>query len=425
MHNRFLLLLLAALWSVAACEKKETPPPPADPAFTVTLHNAFNLVEAQYAAFVSDEDGRIRAFRWLPGTDTARLTVPEARAGEQFDCTVVKIVPLLAPGTGIRDTTVTLTTYTGLTTSTDIYLRDPSNVQATDLFLTLTGASTLDSIVVPDGITFALPQPDNNFRGEYRVFHTGRFWCRIKVNGEPTWRYLVFDNVNTPTLDIQRDVATLPELPPSSTAIALPFFADWTYHLDRVINLNQGHFLSLSPLVPIPGGVVPFFDAIAVFEPPTLPGNGYRLRLSGFDPAPGGYGYVCDRFFQQLPASMSAPVFDIAPTNLAGNRLVGVVSSGPVDVLALTRFGTPNLTWEVLAQPTSTGLLAYRLPDVPAGLGDLFPALKSYSFDGRVRVRAEHYEQFGSYREAIAPRLMQNDPLWQMKAGYTARLRVF
>ena len=425
MHHRFLPALLAVLLGVAACEKQVLPPPSADTAFTVVLHNSFNLAEAQYAAFVSDEDGLVRAFRWLPGTDTARLTVPDAKPGDRFDCTVVKIVPLLAPGTGIRDTTVRLTTYTGLSESADIFLREPSILQETDLTITLTGVVTLDSIVVPDGITFALPQEDNNFRGEYRIFHTGRFWCRLKINGEANWRYAFFDHVGSPTLDIQRDATTLPELVGPSAGVALPFFADWTYQLDRVTNLGQNQFLALGPLVPIPGGVVPVFDAFSVYEPPGLPNNGYRLRLSGFDPVPGGYGYVSDRFFQNLPPAVPLLAFDIAPTTLSDNRLVAAISTGPVDLLAFVRTGTPNLTWEVLAAPTPNGLLAYRLPDVPSDLAELFNTLKTYNFGGAVRVRAEGYDQFDTYEAVIARRMAQDDPLWQMKAGYTARERVF
>ncbi|MBK9335720.1 MAG: hypothetical protein IPM98_03685 [Lewinellaceae bacterium] len=375
--------------------------------------------------FLSDEDGLVRAFRWLPGADTARVSVPDARAGDRFDCTVVRIVPLLAPGSGIRDTTVTMTTYTGLTEGGDIYLREPDFLKTTDLTITFTGVSTLDSIVVPDGLTFALPQADNNFRGEYRVFHTGRFWCRVKVNGEPNWRYLFFDNVTTPTLEITRDASDLSLLADPSATIALPFITTWNYQLDRVMDLSQNQFLALGALIPIPGGPIPVFDALRVFEPPGLPANGYRLRLSGFDAAPGGYGYECDLFFQIPPAALPLPAFDIQPTTLADDRLLGVLNTGPIDLLAFTRTGTPNLTWEVLAAPSTTGLVTYRLPDVPAELANLFPNLGMYNFGGQVRVRAEGYEQLGAYEEVVARRMLQDDPLWQMKAGYTARERIF
>ncbi len=48
-----------------------------------------------------------------------------------------------------------------------------------------------------------------------------------------------------------------------------------------------------------------------------------------------------------------------------------------------------------------------------------------YNFGGQVRVRAEGYEQLGAYEEVVARRMLQDDPLWQMKAGYTARERIF
>ncbi len=420
-----LIFAAAALFLTTSCEKTAIPKPPDGSEFSIVFHNTFNLAEAQYAVFLSDEDGIVRAFQWLPGTDTARVTVPDSKDGERFDCTVVKIVPLLVSGSGVRDTTVTLTTYTGLSESTEIYLREPNFQQQTDLAITFTGVSTLDSIIVPDGLTFALPQPDNGFRGEYRVFHTGRFWCRIKINGEPNWRFVYFDNVNSPTLDITRDATQLPQIAGPTANVALPFFTAWNYHLDLVSDLSQNQFLAIGTLFPVPGGVIPVFDALTVYEPPGLTTAGYRLRLSGFDPATGGYGYRCDRLFQTLPSALPLPNFDIQPTTLSDNRLIGVVSSGPADLLAFTRTGAPNLSWEVLMAPGSTGLVTYRLPDIPADLANLFSNLGAYNFSGNVRVRAEGYDAFTTYQEVIARRMAQDDLLWQMKAGYVARERIF
>lgn len=426
---RVLLLSGIFLLFIGSCKKNEDPGTPEPPAFEITFHNTYQLQEFEHAVFLSDEDGLIRAFRWLPGGDTARVAVPDAKTGAVFDCTVVGITTLSIPGTGIFDTTVVLTTYTNLPDGTDIHLRSPEFVQTTDLYVTLTNFNTLDAIVVPDGLTFAQPQAANNYQGQYRILHSGRFWLRLRINGESDWRYVLFDAENTPSINVTLDAAILPTITSPPSTVGLPFFAPWNFRIDRVIDAGQQKFLAIGDNIPVPGGPAPIFDELGVLEPPDPSTGTYRLRLSGTDVEPGSYTYFCDRLASPLPATIPAPGFDIQPTTVAGPRVVAVKCVGAFDLLSLTReqSGAVNVRWEALVAPAgNNGIVTYRLPDVPEELSDRFPKLKSYdNFGPAVRVRAESYDQFNAFPATIAPRLLQNDPLWQMKAGYVGIERVF
>ena len=425
---RIILSGIAFLF-ILACKKDENPNPPESPAFEITFHNSYNSPAIEYAVFLSDEEGLIRAFRWLPGNDTARVSAMDAKAGEVFDCTVAKITTLSIPGTGIFDTTVVLTTYSGLSNGSDIYLRSPEFVQTTDLYVSLTNFNSLDAIVVPDGLTFTQPQATNNYQGQYRVLHSGRFWLRLRINGESNWRYAQFDAPNNPSMNVTLDAANLPMLASLPASVDLPFFAPWSCRIDRVIDAGQQQFLAIGENIPIPGGAVPIFDQLDVFEPPNPATGTYRLRLSGTDVEPKGYTYFCDRLFSPLPATLGEPDFDIQPTTVTGPRVVAVKCTGAFDLLSLNRAqsGSTNFRWEVLIAPAGhNGIVTYRLPDIPKDFSDRFPKLKSYdNFGQSVKVRAENYDQYNAYPAAIAPRLLQNDPLWQMKAGYVGRERVF
>lgn len=425
MYNRLFYLLFALSVAAFGCNKNEGPDQP-DTAFSLNFHNDYNLVEAQYAVFLSDKEGLVRAFRWLPGSDSAVVQVPDAKAGDRFDCTLFQIKIQVMPN-GARDTTVELTTYTNLFNGASFHLRDLNFLQNTDLGIQFTGLNSLDSIVVPDGLTFALPQPANNFRGEYRVLHTGRIWCRVKINGEPNWRYVYLENITGDTHNVTLDATTLPLLNNSSASIDLPLFANWEYQLDRIIDLDTRQFLPLGAPLPIPGGPIPIFDQIAVFEPTNLPAAGYRLRASGYDLSVGGFGYACDLFFDNPPSQLPALDFDFQLSTPVDNRQTSLSCSGFMQLLALrrTQTGAPRLTWEVLLEPANTGQLTYRLPEVPSELSTLFPGLKNYDFGQQLEVRAESYQKLNAYPQVIARRMLQGDPLWQMKAGYVARMRVF
>ncbi|MBK6930469.1 MAG: hypothetical protein IPH12_06215 [Saprospirales bacterium] len=417
----FFLVLFAV-----SCQKNEPPEPPETTNFSLYFQNDFNLVQARYAAFVSDSNGLVRAFRWLPGSDTASLSVPDALPGERFDCTVVQIIARSSPGTGIADTAVRLTTYTHPAGGTRIRLRDPNFLQSTDVDLTLTGLNSLDSILVPEGLTFVQPQASNNFQGKYRVLHTGRLWLRLRINGEAGWRYAIFDQVSGPGISVALDASALPAIPAVSATITLPLLTTWEYQLDRIVDAGLFQFFPIGDPVRVPGGAIPVFDQLDVFEPPNLPFGGYRLQCAGYDGA-AGVGYICDRSFVALPNTLPEPAGDIARTTLADARQIAVRCTGAIDLLAFTRqrSGTTQLAWEVLMAPLNDGIVLYRLPDVPAELADMFPALKNYAFDPGVRVRAECYDLLQGYSAVVAQRLSLDDPLWQMKAGYTARERIF
>lgn len=427
MRNLLLIFSAGFLFGLSNCQKNDGSGLPADPAFRLDFHNEFNQVERQYAVFISDKNGQLRAFRWLPGNDTARVTVPDAQTGDRYDCTLAEINILVAPGSGVRDTTVTLTTYTNLFNGASFHLRDLGFLQNTDLSIQFTGLNTLDSIVVPDGLSFSHPQPANDFQGVYRVLHTGRIWCRVKVNGEPDWRYVYLENINSPTHNVVVDAGTLPQISGPALSVGLPLLTNWDYQLDGIINAEQRHFLALGPALPIPGSAVPIFDQINTFEPFNTLFSGYRLRATGFDSAPGSYGYACDLFFNDLPDFLPAPVFDIQLATPTDNRQASFTCNGFMQLLALKRYlvNMPKLSWEVLLAPPNTGQMSYRLPEVPQELAELFPGLENYDFGDQLEIRAESYLALNAYPEVIARRMQQDDPLWQMKAGYVARKRVF
>jgi len=426
MNKKNLLLATLAASVFFSCEKDSNPTPP-DPAFKLTLKNEFGLLENRFAAFLSDEDGKVLVYREIPGGgDTVQMEVPNAQPTDRFDCTVVKIVTIDAPGSGVKDTTISLTTYTNLGSGETLNLRNLFYQQSTDLNVTFTGVTSVDTIIVPDGLTFVRPQPVNNFTGQYRILHTGQFWLRIRINGEQIWRYLIFKDVNTPTLTTTVDASLLLPILAAPTDLTLPFSAAWQYKADGVIDSSALKFLALGDLLRAPGGAIPVFGEVRIFEPISndAPNNPepkpygiYRLQASGSD----DYTYFSDFFYQKLPTALPEPDFDLAPTILSDNRLVATQCVGDFDALvfARSRAGTPNITWEVYVAP-SNGIVMYRLPDVPEELGNQFSSLKNYDFGGQVRARAERYDRL-DYETAIRQRLLNNDPIWQAKAGYLGR----
>lgn len=431
MNKIFALLPLLAALILFSCKKDPAPPIQTDPAFRITLNNEFSTLTARFAVFLSDIDGKVLAYRELPGSDTAQVELPNAQTGDRYDCTVVKIVTIDAPGSGVKDTLINLTTYTNLASGETINLRDLIYQQSTDLNITFTGVTSVDTIIVPDGLTFVRPQQSNNFSGLYRVLHTGKLWLRVKVNGEPGWRFIIFENVSGPTLNVTLDASLLLPIMAAPVHLTLPFSAAWQYKVDGLVDTAALKFLALGDLLRAPGGAVPFFGEIDIFQPifnDANPGpmsyKGFRLQVIGEDISSGGYSYFGDFFYANLPTTLPIPVFDLLPTVLADNRLVATHCVGQFDVLAFarTRAGTPNINWEVYITP-SNGIVTYRLPDVPTALGAQFPSLKNYDFGGQVRARAEQYERL-DYGAAIHQRLQNNDPLWKAKGGYLGREEV-
>lgn len=413
---------------IYSCEKA-VPFKEPDPVFEVFVKNEYFEIQAKYALFLSNEDGETIAFRWLNGQDTTHIQAPGTSPDDRFDCTILRVATLEAPGTGLRDTTLTLQTYTQITSGQQINLRDLFFHQVSTLRFTLTGFNTLDSIVVSDALTLSRPQANNNYYGEYRLNNTGRCWLRVLINGEHFWRFLVFNNVSelvdAHTIDASQLLFLLaPPLP-----IEFPFVSTWQYKLDGVVDSAQYRFFPLSQHVRAPGGAVPVFNSDQVFEPvnndlfePNRPYiNMFRLQTKGPEGSSNGYTYYSDGFYSAVPASLPEPTFDLLPTTLANNRVVAVTCSGNFDVLSFvrTRTGTPNINWEVTTRPLN-GIVLYRLPDVPVTLGNLYPSLKNYDFNSAVKARAESYLLL-DYEEALRQKLLNADPLWQARGIYIGR----
>jgi hypothetical protein len=246
------------------------------------------------------------------------------------------------------------------------------------------------------------------------------------------WRFIVFNDVDGASLTTTIDANLLLPIFAAPSKMTFPFTTAWQYKVDGLVDTANLKFIAMGDLLRAPGGAVPVFNDVEIFEPVSndifnpepKSYNGFRVRASGSDDGPGGYVYSCDFFSAGIPATLPAPAFDLLPTVLSDNRLVATQCVGDFDALvfARTRSGTPNITWEVYTTPFN-GIVSYRLPDVPAALGDAFPALKNYDFGGQVRARAESYEKL-DYENAVRRKLRNNDPVWQAKAGYLGREEV-
>jgi len=434
--NIRILATLLAFSAFFACVK--TVAPPAAPTFEVFVNNEFNELNARFAIFVSDQsNGETRAFRWVAGEDSIHLEVPNSTQSDRFDCTVFKISTLLAPGTGVRDTVLSLTTYTDLESGTQINLRNQVYQQVTSLSFNLAGMNTLDSIVVSDAFTISRPQPGNNYAGEYFCYHSGKTWVRILVNGDPFWRFVRFDNlsgpaVNASTLDANIFLSIL--APPLK--LNFPFVTAWDYQVDGLVDTSKLQFFPLSAPLLAPGGTIPIIGTVNVFEPvnndlfnPNRPYNGLRVQTHGTEPAVGGYTYISDHFYSAIPATLPVAAFDLEPTVLADKRLIAVNCVGNFDLLTFSRSRSGyqvslNINWEVITKPKN-GIVDYRLPDVPTALGSLYPPLKNYDFNVGVKARAESYEKNISYQQIVWEKLNAGDVLWQARAGYLGKERSF
>lgn len=429
---RFLLFLLVATLCYN-CQKDPGVQPPTAPPYTLYVDNQFNALQHRFALFLSDADGKVLAFRWLMGNDTAIVELPGTTLGDRFDCTIAKITAFEAPGSGVRDTTVQLTTYTQLPSGEAIKLQDPEYRQLINFNVKFSGMSSFDSIIVPEGLTFARPLPLNGHQGQYQVYHTGALWARVQINGDPHWRFTMLRPISGSTLATEIEVSRMSTILAKPTKIKFPFVAAWKYQVDGVFDSTARRFLPLGDLRRAPGGAEVLFDELQVIEPDAgdpqisipLPYQLYRLHANG-DGGPNAYRYYIDRLYSKLPGTAPIPSFDIAPTTLADKRSVAVQCVGNFDLLSLnwSKGGTPNIQWEALVR-YANGLVSYRLPDVPDALATAIPALKNHQFDKGVRVRAESYEQFSLFDAIIRQHLQNYDPLWRARAGYMGREEVY
>lgn len=432
--TKFHLLLSSAclLFTLVQCNKEITLPVVETPkSFVLTVDNSYNELQARIGVFMSDEDGVVKAFRWVNGEDTAQVLVPGDTGGKRYDCTVAKVVVLDAAGSGVRDTAITLTTYTNVKSGESIYMRAHNYKQVTDLRIQFTNITSIDSIIVSDGLTFSRPHPTNNFYGQYRVTHTGKFWARILINGEDKWRYMLFENISTPDIVATIDATLLPKIFASPTSIQLPFVTTWKYNVEGVVNLNASQFFPLGDLSRAPGGATPAFGELSVYEPimndifnpGPKPYSSFRVQASGVGADPDGFIYQSDRYYPELPDALTVPTFSVVPSTSSTNRFSGVSCSGQFDLLSVTRSnaGSPSVSWEVLMAPPGNGIASYRLPELPNELSNLSFALSQYSFGNVVHATGEAYDQFLGYEPVIRKRMLNDDPFWQARAGFVAK----
>lgn len=431
MHKLNLLVLILALTTVFSCQKDDPPvAPPAKTPFEVLIQNDISELTARHAAWLSGENGAILAFRWLGGNDTTQLVIPDfAENTPAPDLTIAKIT--VAAGNMVSDTTVSLKTYTAVRTGDLVRLRELEYRQTTLFNVIFTNITSLDSIIVPDGLTFARPGWWNNYNGLYQVQHTGQIWLRLRFNGDPAWRYLAFDNVSGDKIETTVDPNILP-VEAYPTPIQLPFTAAWKYRVDGVTDAASQRFIPLGDLNRAPGGASPVFDKLEVFEPltfdpvapPVVPYSGYRLRLAGTSTE--GEGYVFDQFVDKLPAAMPPANFTLNALGFGDNRFAGAGCSADFEALVLMRRNAPPdhkpvVEWEVYVSPKP--VVSYLLPDVPTDLGKLFPDLKNYNFSQTVRARAEDYQTLPTYRAVLEKIFANNDPFWQAKGGLIGKER--
>jgi hypothetical protein len=434
-HIFYFALLIGA---ATACNKANPGPIlPTDEHFRVHIDNEFNELQGRYAVWLSDEEGTIRAFRWAPGGDTCQIEVADSKAGEAFDCTVARVFGFETPGSGgLRDTTITLTTYTAMVDGETIHLRNLSYKRTTDLSFTLNNVSSFDSIIVADGLTFVKPHVSNGYSGLYQVEHTGRIWFRVLANNDPHWRYLYFDNIQGTSLNLGNldiNLMTLSFVHP--TNIVLPFTAAWKYKVDGVVDTATLQFLPLGDLRRAPGGAEKILSSLDVYEPVAnadfmpvpKPYNSFRVQANATS-ALNGYTYYTDDFYTKLPDQLTAPAFDLEPTFLSDNRSVAVRCVGDFDLLSFTRnynSAELNISWEVLAKPANGVIITNRLPDVPKELSLAYVPLGTYQFNNLVQTRAENYSRLDGYQAVVRQRLQNADPLWQAKGGYTGREELY
>ena len=373
----------------------------------------------------------------MPGEDSVLVQVPGSKTSDRFDCTVLKTTILVAPGSGVRDTLLSLTTYTNLGSGEQINLRSQVFQQTTTLKFKLTGMNTLDSITVPDAYVISRPTANNNYAGEYFSYNSGKCWMRILVNQDPFWRFVRFDDVSNGIVDANAlNVNLFLSILSPPLKLNFPFVADWEYKVDGVVDTAHLKFFPLSGQLRVPGGALPVLDAVDIFEPvnndvfdPNRPYDGLRVQTRGTESTVGGYTYISDHFYSAIPATLPVPAFDLQPTILSDKRLVAVQCLGDFDLLAFSRIRSIygkhlNIAWEVVTKPRD-GVVSYRLPDVPTPLGDLYLPLKVYDFNAGVRARAESYESNLNYEKIVREHLSASDVLWQARAGYLGREESF
>jgi hypothetical protein len=411
---RFTALLFAGLFFLFGCQKD--PNIPTRTTYEIVLGNDYNLLQGQYAAFLTNSAGEIKAFRWLNGSDTTQLTIPFSTE-DVYDCTLAKIT-VLETAAG-RDTSVELVSYKQIANHSEMNIRNLNYQKTIDYRIQFKNITSLDTIIVPNGLTFVKPQASNNFFGHFKIQHTGDFWFRVRINGDPHWRYMIYNNFNGTELTDEIDPNILPKMADDPPIIDLPFLATWKYSLEGVLNLESSRLIPIGDLDRAPGGSVPVLNQLTVFKPDNQSFLGYRVNLKGYNSQEGGYTFYYDRIFETVPTFIQKPNFDVSPSTLNDGRLIAVNCVGDFDDLVITRKNntTPHISWAVITETGGNGsTVKYRLPDVPAALSAKFPSLGNYSFGAQTLVRAENYAFLDGIDAVYSKIFKANDPFWQAKA---------
>lgn len=415
-----LVVVLGMFLTLGGCRPEGSVTP--RPSFTVSFDNEANPLQARFAAFLTDEEGKVQAFRWLNLTDTSHLQIRFSDY-KAYDCTVVKMT-VTATST-YPDTVVELTTYRGLKDQTNIRLGvADSAVVITDLKVRFSGLTSLDTIIVPDGLTFIRPQSVNSYFGHYNIRHYGDFWLRAKFDGEDHWRYMVFNNYLAGDLSVELLKAQLPTLSFPNPVIQLPFTAPWKYQIQGEAN---GKLMPVGDLTRAPGNAVPVLGSLEVFRPENMTFSRYRVQLKGAGPGANPVTYYSDRFYTVLPQMVTLPSFDVETTILGDNRSVGVQCNGQFDALLAKRgyIGSMSLYWTAFISPVAGGIVTHRLPDVPEALSGLFPVLKNYGFNQPLTVSAESYDALDGLDAVQSAYYHPANYWWQAQAGLTGIERSF
>jgi hypothetical protein len=425
---RFLLIFLLFAFFVG-CDKVDTPPVVDEPAdFILRVENDFNELQAHFTVVLSDEDGNLITSRDIPGNDSARIVLPGVGENARYDCTVFRSTIITAPGSGVKDTTVTLQTYPRLASGHTLEFRNLNYKRVTDLRIQFSNITTVDSILVPEAVTIARPLAANNYSGHYQVYHTGRFWLRVRINGEAKWRFMRFDNINTDEVDANVDATLLPIIFDNPPKIQLPYTTAWKYNLEGIYNLDNKELFPLGDFLRAPGGITPIFNQITAYEPESSdvfnpnpsPFNSYRLLLNGSGSSPENFHLQLDRIFTEVPANIEVPAFNAQLLPISSDRYAAVTCSGDFDLMAL-RFSKGVVTWEVYLPASNGAIVSYRLPDLPASVRAFTSTLQKYDFGKSILSRAESFENLNGYDAVVRRYLSNNDPLWRAKANYTAK----
>ena len=418
--NVLLFLSMFAFWG---CHKDPGTTPKED--FSLVFENEFNLLQGQFAAFLSDQEGAIKAFRWLDGVGSSTITAKNL-GEEQLNCTIAKIT-ILDTSSG-PDTSIVLTTYEKLVSGSTINLRNLNYKKSIDYRIQFKNITSLDTIIVPDGVTFVKPQASNNFFGHYKIYQTGDFWLRFKIDGEPYWRYMIYNNFEDTELSDQIDPHILPKMNDNLPKIGLPFYTNWDYNLEGVLDLEAARLIPIGDLDRAPGGAIPVLNQLTVYKPDNQIFNSYHVKVTGFNGSGGGYTYYYDRLFDQVPSTLPEADFDVSPTTLNDGRLIAVNCSGDFDAVVITRKNNnkPSITWQyITGAAKDNGTVTVRLPDTPDEISNIFTPLKSYNFAQQTLVRAERYEFIDGIGELYARMLTNSDPFWQAKAQMMGKERQF